>query len=63
MYMKKNIKQSLPGNIPAATVLTAAKCHRVTMEVCPEVLVCELLMYVLAALLVRWFGGKTPGDN
>ena len=46
-------------NIPAATAFAAANCHRVTMEASPEVLGCELLLYILAALLVRWFSGKT----
>lgn len=46
MYMKKNLKQSLPENIPAATAFTAATYHRVTMEVCPAVLGCELLLYI-----------------
>lgn len=59
MYMKKNIKQSLPVNVPAATAFTAANRHRVTMQACPEVLGCELLLYIPAALLVRCFGGET----
>ena len=63
MYMKKNVKQSLPENIPAATAFTAANSHRVIMQVCPEVLGCELLLYVLADLLVRWFGGENPREG
>lgn len=63
MYTKKNVKQSLSGNIPTATAFTAASCRRRAMELCPGVLGCELLVSILAELLVRWFAGKSLGRD